>query len=77
MNAQQISPTPACADKAGAVGSSTVSTEDPRKTLGRMRLKLMSIRVERDAYRELARAFDMAASDLEWIISQLEKEIEG
>lgn len=77
MSAQQISPTPACADKAGAVGSSTVSTEDPRKTLGRMRLHLISIQVERDAYRELAKASDTAACDLERAISKLEKEIEG
>ena len=77
MNDQEISPTAACADKAGTVGSSTVSTEDPRKTLRRMRLHLIALETERDAYRELAKAADMAASYLEWAISKLEKEIEG
>ncbi len=77
MNDQEISPTAACADKAGTVGSSTVSTEDPRKTLRRMRLHLIALETERDAYRELAKAAAMAAADLEWAISRLEKEIEG
>jgi len=77
MNEQVISPTPACADKAGTVGSSTVSTEDPRKTLRRMRLHLIAIQIERDTYRELAGTADRAASDLEWAISRLEREIEG
>lgn len=77
MNDQEISPTAACADKAGTVGSSTVSTEDPRKTLRRMRLHLIALQTERDAYRELVKASDKAASDLEWAISKLEREIEG
>lgn len=77
MNEQVISPTPACADRAGAVGSSTVSTEDPRKTLRRMRLHLIALETERDAYRELAKAAGKSASDLEWAISKLEREIEG
>ena len=77
MNDKEISPTAACADKAGTVGSSTVSTEAPRKTLRRMRLHLIALETERDAYRELAKVADMAASDLEWAISKLEKEIEG
>lgn len=72
-----ISQTTACADKAGTVGSSTVSTEDPRETLGRMRLHLISIQIERDAYRELAKASNTAAWDLEHAISKLEREIEG
>ena len=77
MNEQEISPTAACADKAGTVGSSTVSTEDPRKTLRRMRLHLIALETERDAYRELAKAADKSASDLEWAISKLGKKIEG
>ena len=77
MNDQEISPTAACADKAGTVGSSTVSTEDPRKTLRRMRLHLIALETERDAYREFSRAADVAASDLEYAISRMEKVIEG
>lgn len=77
MNEQVILPTPACADRAGTVGSSTVSTEDPRKTLRRMRMHLISIQIERDAYRELAKTADMAALDLEHAIGKLEREIEG
>lgn len=77
MNEQQISPTPACADKAGTVGSSTVSTEDPRKTLRRMRMNHVILTTERHAYRQLYETFDKAASDLEWAISKLEREIEG
>ena len=77
MNDQEISPTAACADKAGTVGSSTVSTEDPRKTLRRMRMHLIALQTERDAYRELVQQACQAASDLEWAVSKLEKEIEG
>ena len=74
---EPISPTSACADQAGTSTSSKVSTEDPRKTLRRMRMHLIAIQIERDAYRELAKASDIAASDLEHAISKLEREIEG
>ena len=52
-------------------------TWDLEKTLRRMRLHLIAIQIERDAYRELAKTADMAASDLEHAIGKLEREIEG
>ena len=73
----EISPTAACADKAGTVGSSTVSTEDPRKTLRRMRLHHALLMMERDAHSQMLKSSTKAADDMEYAISKLEKEIEG
>ena len=77
MNARSISPTAACADQAGTAGSSTVSTEDPRKTLKRMRLHHMVLISERDAHERMYKAADLAAEDLEEAIKRLEREVEG
>lgn len=38
---------------------------------------MIAIQIERDTYRELAGTADRSASDLEYAISKLEKEIEG
>lgn len=76
MNARSIYPTSACADQAGTAGSSTVSTEDPRKTLKRMRLHHMVLIRERDAHLKMHKAADLAADDLEEAIKRLERDLE-
>lgn len=71
-----LSPTPACADKAGTPVVSTVSTETAWESLRRMRAQHQAINREACAYRDLAQAAERAASELEGAISRLEREVE-
>lgn len=72
----ELSPTPACAE-AGPSGSSTVSTEDRQEQLRRMRQRFVDIQREVRIYSDLLPALERAMYDVEELIKQLEREVEG
>lgn len=72
-----ISPTPACADRAGNPVVSTVSTGTAGDTLRMMRAEYNALDRWLSAYRHLVAVNERAKDDLEWAIGKLEKEVEG
>lgn len=72
-----LSPTLACADKAGTPVVSTVSTETAGEQLQRMRERYNAMEREASIYSGLLDSLDQAKSDLEEAIKILEKEVEG
>ena len=76
MNEQGISPTAACADKAGTPVVSPVSTETAGEQLQRVNSRLAAVRSELDAYRRMVKGLEWVESDLEELAKGLEKEIE-
>ena len=73
----ELSPTPACADQAGAPVVSTVSTEAAGEQLKRMKQREAAIWRELEIYLPLVARLKTTASDLEEAIKRLEKEVEG
>ena len=72
-----LSPTPACADQAGAPVVSTVSTETAGEQLRRVNARLNSIRAELGISRASVKDLERPESDLEELAKRLEKEVEG
>ena len=70
----ELSPTPACADQAGTLVVSTVSTETAGEQLRRMRERYNAMDREASIYSALLAALDQAKSDLGEHIRAIEKE---
>jgi len=70
----ELSPTPACADQAGAPVVSPVSTETAGEQLQRMRQRYNEMEREASIYSGLLAALDQAKSDLDERIRAMEKE---
>lgn len=73
----ELSPTPACADQAGTLVVSHVSTETAGEQLQRMRDRYNAMEREASIYSGLLAALDQAKSDLYERIRAMEKEVEG
>mgnify|MGYP003493464550 CR=1 FL=1 len=76
-SAESLSPTPACADQAGAPVGSTVSTETAGEQLQRMKQREAAIHRELEIYLPLVARLKTTASDLDEAIKMLEREVEG
>lgn len=72
----ELSPTPACADKAGTPVVSTVSTETAGEQLKRMKQREAAIWRELEIYMPLVARLKTAASDLDEAIKALEGKME-
>jgi len=70
----ELSPTPACADQAGTLVVSPVSTETAGEQLQRMRQRYNAMDREASIYSGLLAALDQAKSDLDERIRAMEKE---
>lgn len=73
----ELSPTPACADKAGALVVSPVSTETAGEQLRRVNARLIAIRSELAICRASVKDLERTESDLEELAKRLEREVEG